>query len=132
MLKGWQLGCEERPFYIKGSFVCCEGMSGMGFGHAIEGIKGVRAHSLSEVVEMEARATEEGSRAHVREDAGVACCHEGDWRVSKAFPTKAKALIIDKALTAEASRYEPYLAVFGGVRDIFSSTPFLGVIRLWW
>ena len=56
----------------------CEGMPSMGFGLAIEGIKGVRAHSLSEVAEMEARATEEASHAHVREDAGVTCCHEGD------------------------------------------------------
>ena len=92
----------------------CEGMSDMGFGHAIEGIKGVRAHSLSEEAEMEARATEEASRARVREDAGVTCCHEGDWRVSEAFPTKARALITDEALTAESSRYEPYLADFGG------------------
>ena len=92
----------------------CEGMSDMGFGHAIEGIKGVRAHSLSEEAEMEARATEEASRAHVREDAGVACCHGGDWRVSEAFPTKARVLITDEALTAESSRYEPYLADFGG------------------
>ena len=104
----------------------CEGMPSMGFGLAIEGIKGVRAHSLSEVAEMEARATEEASRAHVREDAGVACCHEGDWRVSEAFLTKARALITDEALTTKASRYEPYLAVFGGVRDIFSSTPSSG------
>ena len=124
MLKGWQLGCEERPFYIKGSFVGCEGMSGMGFRHAIEGIKGVRAHSLSEVAEMEARATEEASWAHVREDAGVACYHGGDWRVSEALPTKARALITDEALTVEASRYEPYLTDFGGFRDFFSSTPF--------
>ena len=29
ILKGWQLGCEERPFYIKGSFVGYEGMSEM-------------------------------------------------------------------------------------------------------
>ncbi|RVX22772.1 hypothetical protein CK203_008100 [Vitis vinifera] len=53
---------------------------------------------------MEARATEEASRAHVREDAGVACCHGGDWRVSEAFPTKARVLITDEALTAESSR----------------------------
>ena len=120
----WQLGCEERPFYIKGSFVGCEGMSDMGFGHAIEGIKGVRAHSLSEEAEMEARATEEASRAHVREDAGVAYYHGGDWRVSEALPTKARALITDEALTVEASRYEPYLTDFGGVWDFLSSTPF--------
>ena len=99
ILKGWQMGCEERPFYIKGSFVGCEGMSKMGSGHATKGIKGVRAHSLSEEAEMEAKATEEASRARVREDAGVACCHEGDWRVSEAFPTKSRALIIDEALT---------------------------------
>ena len=43
MLKGWQSGCEERPFYIKGSFVDCGGMSEMGLGHEIEGINGVRA-----------------------------------------------------------------------------------------
>ncbi|RVW42036.1 hypothetical protein CK203_093309 [Vitis vinifera] len=66
MLKGWQSGCEERPFYIKGPFVGCEGMSEMGLGHAIEGINGVRAHSLFEVAEMEARATKEASRARVR------------------------------------------------------------------
>ena len=77
----------------------CEGMSKMGSGHATKGIKGVRAHSLSEEAEMEAKATEEASRARVREDAGVACCHEGDWRVSEAFPTKSRALIIDEALT---------------------------------
>ena len=114
MLKGWQLGCEERPFYIKGSFVGCEGMSGMGFRLAIEGIKGVRAHSLSEVAEMEARATKEASCARVREDAGVACCHGGDWWVSEALLMKARVLITDEALTSEASRYEPYLADFWG------------------
>ena len=114
----------KRPFYIKGSFVGCEGMFEMGFGHAIEGIKGVRAHSISEEAEMEARATEEASRAHVREDAGVACYHGGDWRVSEALPTKARALITDEALTVEASRYEPYLTDFGGVWDFLSSTPF--------
>ena len=78
MSKGWQLGYEERPFYIKGSFVGYEGMSEMGFRHVIEGIKGVRAHSLSEEAEMEARPIEEDLWAHVREDARVACCHGGD------------------------------------------------------
>ena len=114
ILKGWQLGCEERPFYIKGSFMGCEGLSEMGFRHVIEGIKGVRGHSLSEEAEMEVRAIKEDSRARVREDAGVACYHGGDWRVSEAFSTKARALITDEALTAESSRYEPYLADFGG------------------
>ena len=123
ILKGWQMGCEERPFYIKGSFVGCGGMSEMGSGHAIEGIKGVRAHSIFEEAEMEARATEKASRDRVREDAGVACCHGGDWRVSEAFPTKSRALITDEVLTAEASRYEPYLTDIRGVRDFFSSTP---------
>ena len=53
-------------------------MSEMGFRHVIEGIKGVMAHSISEEAEMEAKATEEASRAHVREDAGVAYYHGGD------------------------------------------------------
>ena len=53
-------------------------MSEMGFRHVIEGIKGVRAHSLSEEAEMETRPIEEDSRARVREDAGVDCCHGGD------------------------------------------------------
>ena len=123
ILKGWQMGCEERPFYIKGLLVGWEGMAEMGCGLATEGIKGVRAHSLSDEVEMEARATEEASRAGVRDDAGVACCHGGNWRVSEAFPMKSKSLITDEALTAEASRYEPYLVEDGGVWDFFSSTP---------
>ncbi|KAL6332502.1 hypothetical protein AAG906_008536 [Vitis piasezkii] len=67
------------------------GMAEMGCGLATEGIKGVRAHSLSDEAEMEARATEEASRAGVRDDVG-------------AFPTESRALLTDEALTAEASR----------------------------
>ena len=51
ILKGWQMGCEERPFYIKGLLVGWEGMAEMGCGLATEGIKGVRAHSLSDEAE---------------------------------------------------------------------------------
>ena len=57
MLKGWLMGCEERPLYLKGSLVGCEGLSGMGFGPGLRGIKGDRAHSHSEVAEMEVKAT---------------------------------------------------------------------------
>ncbi|RVX17218.1 LINE-1 retrotransposable element ORF2 protein [Vitis vinifera] len=98
------MGCEEKPFYIKGSFVGWEGMPEMGCGLSTEGIKGVRALSLVDEAEMEARATEEASRASVRDDKGVACYHGGDWRVSEAFPTESRVLLTDEALTAEASR----------------------------
>lgn len=81
----------------------------MGFGSELEGFKGVRARSLSEVAEMgEAEETSRG------EDAGVVCFPGGDRRASEAFPTSARAPLIDEVLRAEASRYEPYSAVFGG------------------
>ncbi|KAL6349008.1 hypothetical protein AAG906_033664 [Vitis piasezkii] len=128
-LKGWVLGCEERPFYIKGSFVGCEGMAGMGFEPGLGGIKGVRAHSHAEVGEMEVRATKEASRVQVREDVGVACFLGGDWRDSEAFSVKARALMTDEALTAEASRYESFPAVFGGDQVFFSSSPSSGCDR---
>ena len=134
-LKGWVLGCEERPFYIKGSFMGCEGMAGIGFEPGLGGIKGVRAHSHAEVGEMKVRATKEASRVQVREDVGIACFLGGDWRDSEAFSVKAKALMIDEALTIEASRYESFPAVFGGDRVFFSSSLLLlllGVIGLWW
>ena len=134
ILKGWQMGCEEKPFYIKGSFVGWEGMPEMGCGLSTEGIKGVRALSLVDEAEMEARATEEASRAGVRDDEGVACYHGGDWRVSEAFPTESRVLLTDEALTAEASRYEPYLVEDGGRGFRISSLLLLllGVIGLWW
>ena len=124
MLKGWLMGCEERPFCIKGSFTGCEGLPDLGFGSELEGFKGVRARSLSEVAEMgEAEETSRG------EDAGVVCFPGGDRRASEAFPTSARAPLIDEVLRAEASRYEPYSAVFGGERDFFSSTPSSGCDR---
>ncbi|RVW91642.1 hypothetical protein CK203_024179 [Vitis vinifera] len=78
ILKGWQMGCEEKPFYIKGSLVGWEGLAEMGCGLVEEGLKGIRAFSLVDEVEMGARAIEEDSRAGVRDDEGVACCHRGD------------------------------------------------------
>ncbi|RVW51474.1 hypothetical protein CK203_084032 [Vitis vinifera] len=78
ILKGWQMGCEEKPFYIKGSLVGWASLAEMGCGPAKEGLKGIRAFSLTDEVEMGARATEEDSRAGVRDDEGVACCHGGD------------------------------------------------------
>ena len=72
MLKGWLMGYEERPFYIKGSFTGCEGLPNLGFGSELEGFKRVRARSLSEVVEMgEAEETLQG------EDAGYSAFLEG-------------------------------------------------------
>ncbi|WKA06292.1 hypothetical protein VitviT2T_024196 [Vitis vinifera] len=124
MLKGWLMGCEERPFYIKGSFTGCEGLPDLGFGSKLEGFKGVRARSLSEVAEM--GEAEEMSRG---EDAGVVCFPGGDRRASEAFPTSARAPLIDEVLRAEASRYEPYSAVFGGERDFISSSPSSGCDR---
>ncbi|RVW91467.1 hypothetical protein CK203_038548 [Vitis vinifera] len=124
MLKGWLMGCEERPFCIKGSFTGCDGLPDLGFGSELEGFKGVRARSLSEVAEM--GKAEETSRG---EDAGVVYFPGGDQRASEAFPTSARASLIDEVLRAEASRYEPYSAVFGGERDFFSSTPSSGCDR---
>ncbi|RVW89101.1 putative ribonuclease H protein [Vitis vinifera] len=55
--------------------------------------------SLFEVAEMgEAEETSRG------EDAGVVCFPGGDWRASEAFPTSARAPLIDEVLRAEASR----------------------------
>ena len=113
----------------------CEGMAEMGFELGLGGIKGVRAHSHAEVRDMEVRATKEASRVQVREDVGVACFLRGDWRDSEAFSVKARALMIDEALTIEASRYESFPAVFGGDRVFCSSSLLLlllGVIGLWW
>ena len=64
------MGCKERPFYIKGSFVGCEGMVEMGFEPGLGGIKGVRALSHAEVGEMEVRATKEASCVQDKEDGG--------------------------------------------------------------
>ncbi|RVX16454.1 hypothetical protein CK203_005910 [Vitis vinifera] len=69
-LKGWLMGCDERPFYLKGSLVGCKGLSGMGFGLGLGGIKGDRAHFHSKVAEMEVRAIKEASRTKVSEDEG--------------------------------------------------------------
>ena len=104
ILKGWQMGCEEKPFYIKGSLMGWEGLAEMGCGPAKEGLKGVRAISLTDEAEMGARATEEASRAGVRDDKGVVCCHGGDQRVSEAFSTVSRARLTDEALVVETSR----------------------------
>ena len=104
ILKGWQMGCEEKPFYIKGPLVGWEGLAEMGCGPAKEGLKGVRAISLADEAEMEARAIEEASRAGVRDDEGVAYCHGGDRRVSEAFSTVSRARLTDEALVVETSR----------------------------
>ncbi|WJZ85239.1 hypothetical protein VitviT2T_004785 [Vitis vinifera] len=122
ILKGWQMGCEEKPFYIKGSLVGWAGLAEIGCGPAKEGLKGIRAFSLVDEVEMGARATEEDSRAGVRDDEGVACCHGGDQRASKDFSMVSRARLTDDALAAEASRYESNLVEVGGVRDFISSS----------
>ncbi|KAL6327375.1 hypothetical protein AAG906_018977 [Vitis piasezkii] len=83
ILKGWQMGCEEKPFYIKGSLVGWAGLAEMGCGPAKEGLKGIRAFSLADEVEMGARATVEDSRSGVRDDEGIVCCHGGDQRASE-------------------------------------------------
>ncbi|RVW13055.1 Transposon TX1 uncharacterized 149 kDa protein [Vitis vinifera] len=72
------------------------------------------------------RATEEASRAKVSEDEGVACFHGGDLRDLEVFLVNARAMMTDDALAAEASRYDSFPAIFGGDRDIFSSTPSSG------
>ena len=126
LLKGWLMGCEERPFYLKGSLVGCGGLSGIGFGLGLRGIKGDRAHSHSEVAEMEVRAIEEASHAKVSKDKGVACFHGRDLRDLEVFSVNARAMMTDDVLAAEASRYDSFPAIFGGDRDIFSSTPSSG------
>ena len=126
LLKGWLMGCEERPFYLKGSLVGCGGLSGIGFGLGLRGIKGDRAHSHYEVAEMEVRATEEASCTKVSEDEGVACFHGGDLRDLEVFSVNARAMMTDDALATEASRYDSFPAIFGGDWDIFSSTPSSG------
>ena len=64
------MGCEDRPFFIKGSIVGCEGRAGMGFEPGLGGIKGVRAFPHAEVGEMEVRATKEASCVQDKEDGG--------------------------------------------------------------
>lgn len=78
MLMGWQLGCEERPFYIKGSFVGWKDMTELGFRKGFEGLKGLRVHSHSKGAGMEDEASDEVSRALAREDARVVCFLGGD------------------------------------------------------
>ncbi|RVX21118.1 hypothetical protein CK203_002245 [Vitis vinifera] len=129
ILKGWQMGCEEKPFYIKGSLVGWEGLAEMGCGPVEEGLKGIRAFSLADEVEMGARATEEDSRAGVRDDEGVACCHRGDQRASEDFSMVSRARLTDDALAAEASKYESNLVEVGGVRDFISSSSSSGCER---
>ena len=125
-LKGWLMGCDERPFYLKGSLVGCKGLSGMGFGLGLGGIKGDRAHFHSKVAEMEVRAIKEASRTKVSEDEGVTCFHGGDLRDSEAFSVNDRMMMTDDALAAEASRYNSFPAIFGEDQDIFSSTPLSG------
>ena len=52
LLKEWVVGCEERPFFLKGSLVGCEGFSEMGFGPGIGGLKGDKALFSLAVAEM--------------------------------------------------------------------------------
>ena len=129
ILKGWQMGCEEKPFYIKGSLVGWASLAEMGCGPAKEGLKGIRAFSLTDEVEMGARATEEDSRAGVRDDEGVACCHGGDQRASEDSSMVSRARLTDDALAAEASRYESNIEEVGGVRDFISSSSSSGCER---
>ena len=129
LLKGWVLGCEERPFFLKASLVGCVGLSEMGFGPGVGGLKGDRALSSSAVVEMEVKASEEDSRAQVREDNGLACFLEGAMKESEALTANARAEITDEALVVEASRYESFPTIFRGNRDIFSSSPSFGFDR---
>ena len=124
------MGCEDRPFFIKGSIVGCEGRAGMGFEPGLRGIKGVRAFPLAEVGEMEIRATMEASGGQDKEDGGVVCFLGGDWRDSKSLSVKARARMTEEALTAEASKYESILDVFGGDRVLFSSSPLSGCDRV--
>ncbi|RVX14304.1 hypothetical protein CK203_017277 [Vitis vinifera] len=121
-------GKVERPFYIKGCLWVVRVWPN-GFRAGLGGIKGVRAHSHAEVRDMEVRATKEASRVQVREDVGVACFLRGDWRDSEAFSVKARALMTNEVLTAEASRYESFLTVFGGDQVFFSSSPSSGCDR---
>ena len=124
------MGCEDRPFFIKGSIVGCEGRAGMGFEPGLRGIKGVRAFPLAEVGEMEIRATMEASGGQDKEDGGVACFLGGDWRDSESLSVKARARMTEEALSAEASRYESITDVFGGDRVLFSSSPLFGCDRV--
>ncbi|RVW36101.1 hypothetical protein CK203_079675 [Vitis vinifera] len=65
----------------------------------------------------------EASRAQVSEDERVDCFLGGDLRDSEVFSVNARAMMTDEVLAAEASRYDYFPAIFGGDRDIFSSTP---------
>ena len=114
MLKGWVMGCDERPFLIKGSIAGCEGRADMGFESGVGGIKGRRASPQAEVGGLEIRATMEASGGQVKEDGGIACFLEGDWRDSESLMAKARARMTEEALSAEASRYEPVTDDLGG------------------
>ena len=61
--------------------------------------------------------------AQVSEDERVDCFLGGDLRDSEVFSVNARAMMTDEVLAAEASRYDYFPAIFGGDRDIFSSTP---------
>ncbi|RVX08206.1 hypothetical protein CK203_017772 [Vitis vinifera] len=128
-LKGWVMGCEDRPFLIKGSIAGCEGRADMGFEPELGGIKGNRASPCAEVGGMEIKATMEASGGQVKEDGGIACFLEGDWRDSESLMAKARARMTEEALSAEASRYEPVTDVLGGDRDFFSSSTLSGCDR---
>ena len=98
----------------------------MGFEPELGGIKGNRASPLAKVGEMEIKATMEASGGQDKEDGGVACFLEGDWRDSESLSLKARARMTEKALSAEASRYESITDVFGGDWVLFSSSPLSG------
>ena len=124
------MGCEDRPFFIKGSIVGCEGRAGMGFEPGLGGIKGVRAFPHAEVGEMEVRATKEASCVQDKEDGGGRLLSrrrlEG-FRVS--LGENERAQMTKEALTTEASRYESIPVVFGGDWVLFSFSPLSGCDR---
>ena len=101
----------------------------MGFGLRVVGLKGEKTLYHSTVVETEARASKEALQAQDKEDKGLVCFLEWATRDSKSFTANVRAEITNEALAAEASKYNFFPFVFGGNRDIFSSTPSYGYDR---
>ncbi|RVW75952.1 hypothetical protein CK203_051802 [Vitis vinifera] len=79
------------------------------------GLKGEKTLYHSTVAETEARASEEALQAQDREDKGLVCFLGWATRDSKSFTANVRAEITNKALAAEASKYNFFPFVFGGI-----------------
>ena len=95
------------------------------------GLKGEETLYHSTVAETEARASEEALQAQDREDKGLICFLGWATRDSKSFTVNVRAEITNEALAVEASRYNFFPFVFGGIMISSLLLLLMGMIGLW-